>query len=492
MDERFARARALAATVRRTQWPQHRGFQADPNVVGSAFGRRIVNGAFTDEPAIIVYVIQKLPPGTLPASALIPRSASVGNDTIAVDVVQTGPFYAHAFTARERPAPSGISIGHIAITAGTLGALVRDNTDSGLCILSNNHVLANQNNASIGDPIVQPGPTDGGTDPADRIATLKRFIPINMAGDNRVDAAIAQVIDPNDVVDRMKNDLMPVPSPGHPAVGLLFAGSTARTLLNPIDEVLAQLNVQFLAGAGSTTPAALDMAVEKVGRTTEYTTATVTELDVTATVSYDAGPATFTGCIGTAGQLSCGGDSGSVVCQGGVGGTGEGNCGGGCPSTAAAEAILGLSLALDVSAEREFRDRYLSQTRTGAYLIDVFFRNEGRLVERARAARVSEPDRDFARQMHEKYGPAVREAMLQPERSEARVSREALQDMHEGLGRAMKHMSHEERGAAERLMRVVERTESRSMPEILQMLNDDAVYHEVVEIVSSVPFLEHP
>src|SRR3546814_8805883 len=45
-------------------------------------------------------------------------------------------------------------------------------------ILSNNHVLANSNNATPGDAVLQPGPFDGGTDPADRIASLSRFIPI--------------------------------------------------------------------------------------------------------------------------------------------------------------------------------------------------------------------------------------------------------------------------------------------------------------------------
>ncbi|MEC2864095.1 hypothetical protein P9Y72_13915, partial [Bacillus cereus] len=41
--------------------------------------------------------------------------------------------------------------------------------------------LANSNNANIGDPILQPGPIDGGSDPADRIATLSRFIPITFS-----------------------------------------------------------------------------------------------------------------------------------------------------------------------------------------------------------------------------------------------------------------------------------------------------------------------
>jgi len=59
-------------------------------------------------------------------------------------------------------------------------------------ILSNNHVLANSNGASIGDPEYQPGPFDGGT-AADQIATLSDFQVISFAanGTNTIDAAIA-------------------------------------------------------------------------------------------------------------------------------------------------------------------------------------------------------------------------------------------------------------------------------------------------------------
>ena len=66
----------------------------------------------------------------------------------------------------------GVSIGHYAITAGTPGAFVKDKTTAETLILSNNHVMANSNDASIGDAILQPGPADGGKSPQDRIAAL--------------------------------------------------------------------------------------------------------------------------------------------------------------------------------------------------------------------------------------------------------------------------------------------------------------------------------
>ena len=111
-------------------------------------------------------------------------------------------------------------------------------------------MLANENLGVAGDPILQPGSIDGGTDPADLVAKLKRFQIINASG-NTVDCAIAQVV-PSDiplVVDQMKNNLMQTPNPKQPAVGLLFAGGCNRTFMNPISNVLSALNIQFLASA---------------------------------------------------------------------------------------------------------------------------------------------------------------------------------------------------------------------------------------------------
>jgi hypothetical protein len=156
------------------------------------------------------------------------------------------------------------------------------------------------------------GPSTASNDPADEIAKLKRFITINASG-NTVDCAIAQVnrADAPLVVDQMKNNLMPTPNPNHQAVGLLFAGGCNRTLMNPIGNALSALNIQFTAGAGSNTAGDIGMNVEKVGRTSEYTTSTITEIDVSVTIQYNFGPASFDHQIATS-WLSDAGDSGSI------------------------------------------------------------------------------------------------------------------------------------------------------------------------------------
>jgi hypothetical protein len=310
MSERVRRAAALARTsVLDT-------FVADPNVVGGGFGRRNVGGERTDEPACVIYVVRKLPPDELPDGAMLPRRAEFEGLSVAVDVVQSGPFEAQQFTARERPAPCGVSVGHPEVTAGTLGCLVRNRREGTFGLLSNNHVLANENEAEEGDLTLQPGPADGGSAARDAIATLKRFVSLDFSPGavNSVDCAVAEVADEGSVTPRMKDELMPPPAPDHPAVGLLFAGSPERTLLNPIDEALSRLEVELLEGPAAVAEATFDMEVEKVGRTTEHTRGLVTEIDVTAQVRYSRRELTFAGQV-AATSMSAAGDSGSLVAR---------------------------------------------------------------------------------------------------------------------------------------------------------------------------------
>jgi hypothetical protein len=183
-------------------------------------------------------------------------------------------------TTRERPAPNGFSIGHPDITAGTLGAIVTDGTD--LFILSNNHVLANSNDANIGDPSLQPGPADGGTS-ADQIATLADFVPITFSGNNTLDAAIS--------------------------------------LVNGAD--ITAVTPSYAYGAPGTTTASVSPGdgVQKFGRTTGHTTGVVAETNVTVDICYvPRGPfrcaqsARFVNQFTISdGSFSAGGDSGSLI-----------------------------------------------------------------------------------------------------------------------------------------------------------------------------------
>ena len=101
---------------------------------------------------------------------------------VPTDVWEVGEIRAlQARTDRWRPAPGGVSIGHYKITAGTLGCIVRDRATGDRLILSNNHVLANSNDAAPGDAVIQPGAADGGNVNDDTFATLERFCPIEFS-----------------------------------------------------------------------------------------------------------------------------------------------------------------------------------------------------------------------------------------------------------------------------------------------------------------------
>lgn len=148
----------------------------------------------------IVITVSETDPKTL---AAIPTNI----DNIPVEVRKAGPFYLlQARTDRWRPMVGGISIGHYAITAGTLSCMVKEIKTGEAMLLSNNHVFAFQFSGheigQKGDPILQPGPIHGGTLPQDQVATLERWVKVyspNEQGQpgagkglNLIDAAIAK------------------------------------------------------------------------------------------------------------------------------------------------------------------------------------------------------------------------------------------------------------------------------------------------------------
>lgn len=171
---------------------QRRKLLKKQNVVGVGLGYRNKKGRGTGEKAIIVFVTKKVSSQQLSKEELAPRYLEGQR----VDVVEIGevrllkscaPLARNAprdaRLVRWRPAPGGVSIGHYRVTAGTLGAVVKDLQTGKRLILSNNHVLANSSDgadgrAASGDPVLQPGPYDGGNPKGDIIGRLERFAPM--------------------------------------------------------------------------------------------------------------------------------------------------------------------------------------------------------------------------------------------------------------------------------------------------------------------------
>ncbi|WP_038362318.1 hypothetical protein [Bosea sp. 117] len=185
------------------------------------------------------------------------------------------------YRTKLRPLEAGSSVGHFRVTAGTLGAFANRRRDGELVMLSNNHVLANENNARRGDAILQPGRYDGGRRPRDVAGRLADWVPLKSGTPNHVDAAIAALAEGVDALVGSYRD-----------IGTL-AGVRNEPLL-PGQEVV------------------------KIGRTTGLThgRVTATEVDGLA-IEYDVGTVIFDDQIEIEGlgngPFSSGGDSGSLI-----------------------------------------------------------------------------------------------------------------------------------------------------------------------------------
>jgi hypothetical protein len=274
------------------------------NVVATGIGYKETNGTKTTALCVVCSVKEKVASSRLSARDLVPATV----DGTPTDVVKSGVIRAlQAPTDRFRPAPGGVSVGHGAITAGTLGCWVTKNGQK--VILSNNHVLANSNAAEIGDSILQPGPFDGGNFPPDHIANLEQFIPISFEGEPSECPFANTVIAVFNAACRVINSNTRYKVAKVQAEDNLVDAAIA-TPLDPADMKDEILNIGPIQG---TVEGELGMAIKKSGRTTGFTTGEIQQVDVAANVQYGAGQiALFTDQL-LAGAMSQGGDSGSAV-----------------------------------------------------------------------------------------------------------------------------------------------------------------------------------
>ncbi|MEU0009364.1 hypothetical protein ABZ079_35335 [Streptomyces sp. NPDC006314] len=257
------------------------------NIQGVGIGRSASSGQQT----LNVYLAQ--PRETEDVESLLVERLRVGaaaSPQVPVVPVVTGMIKPQAYTFHKRPAPGGISVHRTPTsrpTSGTLGCLATgrsDPRDKRTLLLGCNHVLANNNNAQLGDVIIQPGGRDGGSSPQDLIAVLERFVELKFDGSiNSVDGATAWA------------------APSNVSPNILMTG-----VLGPVEVPISS----------TTAAVTLDSLVFKSGRTTEITAGIVREVGASHWVEYPMGKAFFSGGIGiegTLGHFSEEGDSGSIV-----------------------------------------------------------------------------------------------------------------------------------------------------------------------------------
>jgi hypothetical protein len=258
--------------------PQH-------NVVGIGLGRKITDGKLRAEHCVRFYVEKKLPKEAIPAGDMLPNQI----EGVATDVIETGRFHALARQRQEqrvqRPARPGCSVGfsfgvgHSHVMAGTFGAVVE--RDGKWFVLSNNHVLANENALAPGEAIYQPGLRDNSNSAHHRIARLTEFVKLERDQHNHVDCAIAEVLENKFVSPKVM-----------PRINKLKSG----------DPVVATDG----------------MKVEKTGRSSGYTVGTIEDVGATIKVGFELGTLTFAHQIlieGSKGVFAEGGDSGSLIVE---------------------------------------------------------------------------------------------------------------------------------------------------------------------------------
>lgn len=230
---------------------------------------------------LAVRMQRRLPGGTDLAEELHRRSAGECDFRYIGRVVKAGDMESPWQRERTRPLRIGLSVGHLRVTAGTLGAFVMPREGGRLHLLSNNHVLAAENRGRPGDAILQPAAYDGGRRARDVVAALARFVEVTPRQPNLVDAAIAEL---TDEVEALPGDLDAF-------------GSLTGLQADPV-----------LPG----------QRVGKIGRTTGSTSGVITATEVDGlVVEFEQGGLAFDRQIEIEsegeGPFSQGGDSGSLI-----------------------------------------------------------------------------------------------------------------------------------------------------------------------------------
>jgi hypothetical protein len=286
-------------------------FLKKANVVGMGIGFKETAGKRTETLALVVLVREKLPMESLASQDLVPKEV----DGIATDVIRVGKVVAFQNPKeRMRPVHAGASIGHYAITAGTLGAVVRDVTNNSMLLLSNNHVMANSNNAETGDTILQPGPADGGKEPQDRIADLQRFVKIQFKSGDGSGGGGSQCPFANFLSNLMNAFASLIGSKTRMvAVRAEAANMVDAAVAKPWQDSSIKDDILQIGKVHGTTAGTVGMAVKKSGRTTGLTQGAITVIDTTIDVGYGGNQvATFEHQL-LSGHMSEPGDSGSLL-----------------------------------------------------------------------------------------------------------------------------------------------------------------------------------
>lgn len=280
---------------------------AFPNVVGVGIGYKKKDGKTLDELSLVAMVRSKVSKVSLSKDSVIPDELG----GVKTDVIEVGQIRAmQSVRDRWRPAMGGVSLGHYKITTGTLGCIVYDSLQHTPRILSNNHILANGNSCSLGDPILQQGRSDGGVLGRDTMALLTKYMPLKYLDSEDLKPLPDFVVRWGLKLSDLLNN----------AQWRIFFEKRSKKI-NPIDAALAKPldaslvsdEVYSIGKPDGIQQANLGLKVRKCGRTTGLTSGTIELINATLVVGYgDTQNARFENQIVST-SMCQGGDSGSIL-----------------------------------------------------------------------------------------------------------------------------------------------------------------------------------
>ncbi|WP_312423054.1 hypothetical protein [Anaerospora hongkongensis] len=292
--------------------PLFQELSEDDNIIGIGEGHKWKRGENTGQKATVVLVRKKLGKDNLLRGSIIPQRLN----NRPTDVIEVGDIRLYNDrTGMMRPARPGISIGHYKVSAGTLGAIVKDRLTGETLILSNNHVLANSSDgtddrAAAGDIILQPGSIDGSSDPAEAtIGYLERFIPLN----RRVAASQCPIAK---LFETTLNKCIAIFRPNY-QIKVLRENDAVNVVdcavARPVSEAVVTDEILGFGKVAGIKEPEIGMEIKKSGRSSGITSSFILATDVTVRV--DVGNkeyGIFTDQI-LAGPMSVPGDSGSLI-----------------------------------------------------------------------------------------------------------------------------------------------------------------------------------
>lgn len=222
----------------------------------SAFGLYTAPASVPSPPNVSVNAVSQADPsksGSATVTILSPGTGSVNQ------AVQSFPIKLGTSGGNDKDLTTAST--NTTCCSGTLGALVtRGSTQF---ILSTNHVLARRDQASVGEPITQPGLVDTNCSPGQVVANFSQAAPLKTSN---VDAALAVVVtgavDPSGAIlglgDVSGSTTLPAPPASTlatPAINLSVAksGRTTGVTCGPVGAINATVQVDFQPGCNAGT-----------------------------------------------------------------------------------------------------------------------------------------------------------------------------------------------------------------------------------------------